>query len=155
MTRLSMSFSEQQNYTGLYTDFYLILLHVSTVYFSLHRVGIMVHKKVQRWEASPYNSGHKIIVKKYVLRDIGIGQIWGRHDCQAVVYTDSQMWLQRFVIAKVSQELTGSSFSAEKWIGLWVQSAQQSFPWHVSVPTGRVTDVYRSSFMNNPLSIPQ
>jgi len=43
-----MSFFEQQNYTDLYTNIYLILLHVSTVYFSLHRVGIMVHQKIQR-----------------------------------------------------------------------------------------------------------
>jgi len=38
----------------LYTNFYSILLHISTVNFSLQRAGIMVHKKLQRWEASPY-----------------------------------------------------------------------------------------------------
>jgi len=86
---------------------------------------------------------------------IGVGQIWGRHDCQAVIYTDSQMWLQTFVIAKVSQELSGSSFGAEKQIALWAQSTQQSCPWPVTVPTGRVTDGDRSSFRDNPLSIPQ
>jgi len=84
----------------------------------------------------------------------GVGQIWGRHDCQTVVYTESQMWMPRFVIAKVSQELTGSSFSAER-IGLWDQSAQQSSQWPVTVPTGRVTDGERSSFADNPLGIPQ
>ena len=26
----------------------------------------------------------------------GVGQIWGRHDCQTVVYTEFQMWLPRF-----------------------------------------------------------
>jgi len=86
---------------------------------------------------------------------IGVGEIWGRLDCQAVVYTNSHMWMQRFVIAKVSQELAGSSFSAEERIGLWEQSTQQSCPWPVTVPTGRVTDGDRSSFTDNPLIIPQ
>ena len=59
------------------------------------------------------------------------------------------------MFSKVSQELTDSSFSAEERIGLWDQSAQQSCPWPVSVPTGRVTYGDRSSFTDNPLGIPQ
>jgi len=33
---------------------YLVLLHVSAVYFSQHQVGIMIHKKGKRGETSPH-----------------------------------------------------------------------------------------------------
>jgi len=52
--RYLCNFPNNRTIQILYTDTYLILLHVSTVYCSLDRVGIMVHKKVQRWEDTPY-----------------------------------------------------------------------------------------------------
>lgn len=92
----------------LYTDIYL--LHVSTVYFSLHRVGIMVHKKKYKGEKPLLkNSGDNIIVQN--MCDVtGVGQIWGRHDCQTVVYNESQMcfpWFHTNLLAPASAQRRG------------------------------------------------
>jgi hypothetical protein len=78
-----------------------------------------------------------------------------RTDLRSSRLSDCGLHLVPDVTVKVTQELTGSSFSVEKRIGLWDQTAQQSCPWPVTVPTGRVTDGDRSSFTDNPLGIPQ
>jgi hypothetical protein len=56
---------EQRNYTDLVHCFYSIVLGVSAVYCSCHQVGILVHKKSKRGEASPFKQWVKSYCKIY------------------------------------------------------------------------------------------
>ena len=56
-------FSNNTTILILYIDFYLILLHVSAVYCSLHQVGLLVHKNNTKAEKPVFtNSGYKVTI---------------------------------------------------------------------------------------------